>query len=180
MTQHESRRITYGEFFKVANDLKPEVPFSLALWYPNTAITQNRLWFLINVFLFQWIPAYFIDFLLLIFRQKRLYVYETPAHRNEMTTFFSIFLSMVHVQKKIAVGMDVLAFFTMSDWNFKSDNFANLVKIQSKAEYDMFWVDTLNAYETTKYLKITMFGGREYCAKDPLTTLPKAKIIFKM
>lgn len=49
---------------------------------------------------------------------------------------------MVHVQKKIAIGMDVLKFFTMNDWNFKSDNFFNLDKLQSKEEKDMFQVDT--------------------------------------
>lgn len=72
VTQHESRRITYGEFFKVANDMKAEIPFALSLWFPNVTITQNRLWYYINIILFQWIPAYFVDFLFFIFRQKRL------------------------------------------------------------------------------------------------------------
>lgn len=49
---------------------------------------------------------------------------------------------MVHVQKKIAVGMDVLKFFTMNDWNFKSDNFFNLDKLQDEEEKYMFQVDT--------------------------------------
>lgn len=72
MTQHESRRITYGDFFNVANDMKFEIPFSLSLWYPNVTITQNKLWYWINVILFQWIPAYFVDFLFMLFGQKRL------------------------------------------------------------------------------------------------------------
>lgn len=53
---------------------------------------------------------------------------------------------MVHVQKKIAVGMDVLKFFTMNDWNFKSDNFFNLDNLQSQEEKDMFQVDTTVSY----------------------------------
>lgn len=119
-------RITYGEFFKIADNIKHEIPFSLSLWYPNVTITQSRLWYMINVLLFQWLPAYFVDFLLLIFGQKRF---------------------MVFVQKKIAVGMDVLKFFTMNDWNFKSDNFFNLEKLQSKEEKDMFQVDTTVSFE---------------------------------
>lgn len=87
---------------------------------------------------------------------------------------------MVHVQKKIAVGMDVLAFFTMNDWNFKSDNFCDLIKKQTQNEYDMFPIDTENTGDTVEYLKTSLYGGRQYCARDPLSTLPKAKIIYKM
>lgn len=72
VTQHASKRITYGHFFKLAESLKFDIPFSMSLWYPNVAITQNKLWYMLNVLLFQWIPAYFVDFLLLLFGQKRL------------------------------------------------------------------------------------------------------------
>lgn len=84
---------------------------------------------------------------------------------------------MVFVQKKIAVGMDVLAFFTMNDWNFKSNNFASLIKAQTKADYDMFAIDMANIGDTVTYLRNAMIGGRIYCAKDPLTTLPRAKAL---
>lgn len=87
---------------------------------------------------------------------------------------------MVHVQKKISVGMDVLKFFTMNDWNFKSDNFSALIKTQSKSEYDMFLIDTQNSGDTVEYLKTSLYGGRQYCARDPLSTIPKAKILYKM
>jgi len=157
MTTHESRRVTYGYFFDVANDMKFEIPFSVSLWYPNVEITRFKLWYMISVFLFQWVPAYFVDFLLTIFRQK---------------TF------MVHVQRKIAVGMDVLAFFSMNDWNFKSDRFANLAKAQTKEEYSMFEIDMKNIGDTATYLKNAMYGGRVYCVKDPLTTLPRAKVLL--
>lgn len=62
--------------------------------------------------------------------------------------FFShmSFYSMVHVQNKIAVGMDVLKCFTMNNWDFKSDNYKNLIKKQSKEEYDM-WVDKVVGLE---------------------------------
>lgn len=92
----------------------------------------------------------------------------------------SVNFSMVHVQKKIAVGMDVLAFFTMNDWNFRSKNFQSLVKIQSPEEYKMFNIDTENAGDTLTYLRNSLIGGREYCARDPLSTVPKAKILIKV
>lgn len=87
--------------------------------------------------------------------------------------------SMVFVQKKIAVGMDVLKFFTMNNWNFKSDKFQNLVMLQSKDEYDMFAMDTKNR-NVKDYLRNSLIGGRQYCAKDPLSTIPRAKTLIKM
>lgn len=87
---------------------------------------------------------------------------------------------MIHVQNKIAIGMDVLSFFTMNDWNFVSDNFQALVKTQSKEEYKMFPIDTENMGDTLQYLRTCMYGGRQYCARDPLTTLPKAKIVVRV
>lgn len=64
--------MTYGRMFELLNNLKEEVAFSMSLWYPNTQLTQSKLYYAINVFLFQWIPAYFIDFWLWVFRQPRL------------------------------------------------------------------------------------------------------------
>lgn len=87
---------------------------------------------------------------------------------------------MVFVQKKIATGMDVLAFFTTNNWNFKSDRFASLVKTQTKSEYDMFSIDMANTGETLQYLKTCMHGGRLYCAKDPVSTLPRARILVRV
>lgn len=86
---------------------------------------------------------------------------------------------MILVQKKIAVGMDVLKFFTMNNWNFKSDNFQNLLKVQSPEEHDMFLIDS-ECVDVQEYLKLSMVGGRQYCARDPLSTIPKAKIIVRV
>jgi alcohol-forming fatty acyl-CoA reductase len=87
---------------------------------------------------------------------------------------------MIHVQKKIAIGMDVLKFFTMNDWNFKSGNFQSLVKTQSKDEHDMFFIDSEEISDINGYLRNSLIGGRQYCAKDPLSTIPRAKIIVKV
>lgn len=87
---------------------------------------------------------------------------------------------MVFVQKKISIGMDVLAFFTMNNWNFKSDNFNSLMKTQSKSEYEMFSIDTKNIGDTHEYLRKSLIGGRVFCAKEPLSTVPRAKIIVRV
>lgn len=49
-----------------------DVPFEVGLWYPGGGITTNKFMHQLNVALFHWMPAYFIDFLMYCFGQKRL------------------------------------------------------------------------------------------------------------
>lgn len=64
--------ITWGEVLDRAKKMFFDNPFEWILWYPGGNIRTNRLIHNICVFLFHIIPAYFIDFLLLIFGQRRL------------------------------------------------------------------------------------------------------------
>lgn len=40
----------------------------------------------------------------------------------------SLFYSMIRVQTKISDGLEVLQFFTMRQWNFRSDNYVGIAK----------------------------------------------------
>lgn len=88
--------------------------------------------------------------------------------------------SMVFVQKRIATGLEVLQFFTMHKWNFKSDNFNGLVATQTPDEYEMFLFDSRNTGDEAEYLKNSFLGARQYCFRDSLSSLPKARLILKM
>lgn len=87
---------------------------------------------------------------------------------------------MVYVQKRIAVGLEVLQFFTMHKWNFKSENFNGLVKQQTPDEYETFLFDSQHTGDDWEYLKNSLLGARQYCVKDPLSTLPRARLQHKM
>lgn len=87
---------------------------------------------------------------------------------------------MVHVQKKISVGLEVLQFFSMRNWNFRSDNFERLTKTVTAAEDEMFPFDSEKTGDEFEYLKNSLLGARQYCVKDPLSTLPKARLQLKM
>lgn len=71
-TWNDDDRMTHQFFFDTANKFKSECPMSMSLWYPNCSTTTNLFVYWLNSILFQWIPAYIIDFLMVIFRQKRL------------------------------------------------------------------------------------------------------------
>lgn len=121
-------------------------------------VTMNRVKHYTTLVICQWLPALLIDFLMLIFFQPRF---------------------MVRVQKKIFIGLGVLQFFTTRNWDFKSENFKAIHKILSPEEKIIFNTNT-EEVDQNEYLKNVILGGRQYCLKEPLSTLPRARIHLKM
>jgi fatty acyl-CoA reductase len=130
----------------------------LGLWYPNGTITMNVVQHYLTLIICQWIPALLIDFLMLIFFQPRF---------------------MIRVQKKIFVGLDVLQFFTTRRWDFRSDNFKAIYHRLSEEERKIFNTNT-EEVDQNEYLKHCILGGRQYCLKEKLETLPKARLQLKL
>lgn len=85
---------------------------------------------------------------------------------------------MVRVQKKIYVGLGVLQFFTTRQWNFRSDNFKRIYDLLLPEEKIIFNMNT-DEVDEIEYLKNCILGGRQYCLKEPLSTLPKARFQLK-
>jgi alcohol-forming fatty acyl-CoA reductase len=106
-------------------------------------------------------------------------------HHESQLKFFSLMLIffqprfMVRVQKKIYVGLGVLQFFTTRQWDFRSENFKAIFEKLSPEEKIIFNMNT-EEVEQTEYLKSCILGGRQYCLKEPLSTLPKARLQLKL
>ncbi|EFN72842.1 hypothetical protein EAG_09776 [Camponotus floridanus] len=104
-SQINTLRITGNEILKKFKQLVYEYPFEGQIWYPAGDVHNNKILHNIIVLLFQIIPAYLIDFLMLIFRQKRF---------------------MVRIQKRILNGLEVLQYFTTRHWIFYNKNIITL------------------------------------------------------
>jgi alcohol-forming fatty acyl-CoA reductase len=72
ITMDESKRRPMKYILEKAKKLNFDNPAEIGLWYPDGNITTNKFVHQLNVFFFHWIPAYFIDFLMFLFMQKRL------------------------------------------------------------------------------------------------------------
>lgn len=83
--------------------------------------------------------------------------------------------SMRHVQRKICDGLDVLQFFTTRDWVFETTNSARIINQQSAADGNLFPIDE-SKIDVDQLMLDGLLGGRQYCLKEPLTSLPKARI----
>jgi len=105
------------------------------------------------VFFFHIIPAYFIDFLMLIFLQKRF---------------------MVRIQKRISDGLEVLQYFTTREWKFYNDNIIKMDTELLPVDKKMFPV-IIYHMDIMNYMKDIILGSRQYCMKEDLSTLPKAR-----
>lgn len=63
---------TWGEILKVGKEYASAHPFAWPLWYPNGDITTNPVAHEIRRICYHLVPAYLIDFLLLLLGQKRM------------------------------------------------------------------------------------------------------------
>ncbi|XP_069683847.1 putative fatty acyl-CoA reductase CG5065 isoform X2 [Periplaneta americana] len=145
--------ITWGDVMVKGIKLIRENPFEVALSYPEGHTRTNWLYHYLWIMIFHYLPAYLIDFLFLLARQKRF---------------------MVRVQKRIMVGLDVLQYFTTRPWYFKNDRFLSFEKNLSPEDRELFYV-TNTDYDVDKYLLHAVLGVRQYCVKEPLSSLPKAR-----
>lgn len=67
----------------------------------------------------------------------------------------------------------------MRKWDFRSDNRSQIRENMSAEENEIFYTDLKEA-DVTKYMKNCILGGRQYCLKEPLTTLEKARLQLKL
>lgn len=72
ITNADFRKRAMGTIVELSKRINREVPFNAGLWYPDPCVTTNEFYHKFNVAMFHWLPAYLIDFLMLILGQKRL------------------------------------------------------------------------------------------------------------
>lgn len=72
LTDYTKDPLTWGETIKFGKEVIRKYPMSQMLWFPSGSIKSNYYHHLICSIFFHYLPAYFIDFMLILFRQKPL------------------------------------------------------------------------------------------------------------
>ncbi|XP_031782895.1 putative fatty acyl-CoA reductase CG5065 isoform X2 [Nasonia vitripennis] len=158
ITQSGVMPITWGEVLEKGKSVAYDYPFEGAIWYPDGDIRSSKFVHNLFVLFFHIIPAYFIDFLMVIFHQKRF---------------------MVRLQKRISDGLEVLQYFTTREWIFHNTNLLTLWNEMSKKDRLIFSIDFFNINEM-EYIKNIILGARQYCMKEKLSSLERARRHQKM
>ncbi|KAG7313336.1 hypothetical protein JYU34_000447 [Plutella xylostella] len=135
---------TWYDVLNVAKKYGREYPLQWPLWYPNGDITTNHTVHELKRIFYHLLPAYFIDFLMLILGQKRF---------------------MVRIQDRISQGLEVLQFFTMRQWSFPSPNYDSIEPSLVKEEQKIFRTN-MTGVDVDKYMHSCVEGGRVYCLKE--------------
>lgn len=153
ITQSNVRPITWKEVLMRGKHIIHDYPFEGLIWYPDGDMRSSKFWHSLIVFFFHIIPAYLIDFLMLIFRQKRF---------------------MVRIQRRISDGLQVLQYFTTREWKFHNTRMLRMHEELTPEEKRIFRCIVYNI-DIDEYFKNIILGSRQYCMKEDLSTLPKAR-----
>ncbi|KAL1463625.1 hypothetical protein WDU94_015363 [Cyamophila willieti] len=153
MSTNEIEPITWGEIIERGKKLIMDYPFEAGLWFPNGQIRSNRFWHYFFVIFTQILPAYLVDFVMVLIRQK---------------TF------LVRVQNRIWLGMHLLEYFTTRNWDFKNKVCLSLHNNLSEKDKAIFFMDNVD-HDINKYMRDIILGARQYCLKEPMSSLPKAR-----
>ncbi|KAL7727826.1 hypothetical protein ACLKA6_019762 [Drosophila palustris] len=149
--------MSWGESIETGRRFFYETPLSFALWYPGGSIKRNYYHHLFCVIFFHYLPAYFIDFWLLIFGRKPF---------------------LVHVQRKISTGLKLLQYYTTKDWDFRNERFQELSSKLNETDEQLF--DTsVSQVNWDIYISNYIRGMRTYILGESDDTLPYAKIVLR-
>lgn len=86
---------------------------------------------------------------------------------------------MCHVQEKVFNGLELLSFFTTRSWIFNSEKFQGISKSLTPQDRKLFDTDTYNV-DVDAYMCKVILGGRQYCLKEPLSSINKARMHLKV
>lgn len=86
---------------------------------------------------------------------------------------------MVRIQNRILVGLDVLQYFTTREWIFHNKSLLRLDEEMTPLDKKLFRYIVYDI-DITEYMKNIILGARQYCMKEDLSTLPKARRHQKM
>ncbi|XP_050463960.1 fatty acyl-CoA reductase wat-like [Cataglyphis hispanica] len=146
--------ITYDELKILSSKYGLETPSTKAIWYYSFRNNKHRIVHLFFVYFCHLLPALLVDTVTVCTgRQPRL----------------------LKVYKKIHKFMDVLNYFSTQEWKFTNDRLhALLIKLTPK-DRENFFCD-IRDLDWNVYFETYISGIRIYLIKDPLDTLPQARL----
>ncbi|XP_053669822.1 putative fatty acyl-CoA reductase CG5065 [Anopheles nili] len=157
LTSSADNPISWGEVLEGGRKVLNENPFCFALWYPDGSIKSSYFYHMLCVIFFHYLPAYLIDFLLMLLRRKPF---------------------LVKVQKRISAGLTILQYYTTKEWIFQSDNTKALYRRLSRDDRKRFYFD-VSEINYQSYLYDFILGARKYILKEEPETLPKARKLLR-
>jgi fatty acyl-CoA reductase len=89
---------------------------------------------------------------------------------------------MMHVQRRIAKGIDVLDYYANNAWEFDNTHCLNIFKLLNAVEAKKYFVAIHEIDKGTieRALRSNILGTRRYLLNEPDETLPSSRRLLKM
>lgn len=112
-TSSKRQAITWNQFMELSHNMYKDYPSLKVVWFPGCRMCSNYYVYLVCFFLFQLLPAFFLDMCLLIAGKKS---------------------GFVKLQRRIFDSLKAFEYFMNNYWEWDSRNFADLQKLVSMHE----------------------------------------------
>ncbi|XP_015586810.1 fatty acyl-CoA reductase wat [Cephus cinctus] len=147
-------QITYNQLKEMSAKHGISIPTNKAIWYYSFRNNKYKIVHLFYVYFLHLLPALLID-------TATLCVGKQP--------------SLLKIYKKIHKFMAVLNYFTTKEWKFTNNRVKAMIEKLTPEDQKNFYFDIKKIVWDT-YFQTYMQGIRVYLIKDPLDTLPQARV----
>ncbi|XP_046837277.1 fatty acyl-CoA reductase wat-like isoform X1 [Vespa crabro] len=149
--------ITYDDLKDKAVKYGVRFPTEKAIWYYSFRNIKHRLVYIFYMYFLHLLPALIVDtFALCIGKQPKL----------------------LKIYNKVHQFSDVLDVFSTTEWHFTNERWEELLKKLTMEDRQLFFCDIKELIWDT-FFKNYMLGIRLYVLKDPIETLPQARIKWR-
>lgn len=134
-----------------------ETPLEKIIWYPSGSMTNNYFLYVIQLVLFQYLPALFVDGLLLLCRKKPF---------------------LLKTQNKIYTSLKVLSVFIHNQWYWDNRQLRLLYKNMNPADQHTFDFDAFKI-DYRQFMANWILGARRFLLKLDDSTIPASKRLLQ-
>nr|XP_050868827.1 fatty acyl-CoA reductase wat-like isoform X2 [Vespula vulgaris]XP_050868828.1 fatty acyl-CoA reductase wat-like isoform X2 [Vespula vulgaris]XP_050868829.1 fatty acyl-CoA reductase wat-like isoform X2 [Vespula vulgaris]XP_050868830.1 fatty acyl-CoA reductase wat-like isoform X2 [Vespula vulgaris] len=149
--------ITFDELKYMTAKYGIPLPSKEAIWYYSFRNVKYRLVYILCIYFLHLLPALLIDtFALCIGKQPRL----------------------LKIYNKIHKISDMLGYFTTTEWKYTNERWNELLNKLTIEDRELFLCD-MKQIKWDNFFKTYLLGVRIYILKDPIDTLPEARIKWR-
>lgn len=134
-------------------------------WIPN--VITFVLLFIIN----------FIDFPIRVFSFSYIFLFSAKSYMQFLLNLY-FGLRLLKIYNKIHKHSDLLSIFATTEWKFTNERWNELLKKLTAEDRQLFFCDMKELVWDTFFKKYPL-GIRTYILKDPIETIPQARIKWR-
>ncbi|KAL7034835.1 hypothetical protein ACKWTF_008124 [Chironomus riparius] len=158
-TSSNEIRLTWEDMAILGKEtIQNDYPFNQILWYPNITMTQYRWLHSIRAFLFHWIPAYVVDFLLQMLGYQQF---------------------MKKAALRVDKAVEVLEYYANNQWDFDASIQCLFKSRLTPYEENKYKVNA-RGISIRQVFSESALGLRRYVDKTPDSMIPAAFRLLKI